>query len=67
MTDPQSGRRYGTAVTLRLGRGRAVVEKTLVFIANLGATAAWRDTVQGFFIDGLSYYRFEDVVNTKKQ
>jgi S-adenosylhomocysteine hydrolase len=35
VTDPQSGRRYGTAVTLRLGRGRAVVEKTLVFIANL--------------------------------
>jgi len=33
----------------------------LVFIANLGATAAWRDNVQGFFIDGLSYYRFEDV------
>jgi S-adenosylhomocysteine hydrolase len=35
VTDPQSGRRYGTAITLRLGRGRAVVEKTLVFIANL--------------------------------
>lgn len=33
----------------------------LVFIANLGATAAWRDNVQGFLIDGLSYYRFEDV------
>ena len=33
----------------------------LVFIANLGATAAWRNTVHGFFIDGLSYYRFEDV------
>ena len=33
----------------------------LVFIANLGATAGWRDYVQGFFIDGLSYYRFEDV------
>ena len=33
----------------------------LVFIANLGATAAWRSNVQGFFIDGLSYYRFEDV------
>jgi peptide/nickel transport system substrate-binding protein len=33
----------------------------LVFIANLGATAAWRTTVNGFLIDGLSYYRFEDV------
>jgi peptide/nickel transport system substrate-binding protein len=33
----------------------------LVFIANLGATAAWRDRVHGFLIDGLSYYRFEDV------
>jgi len=33
----------------------------LVFIANLGATAAWRDNVNGFLIDGLSYYRFEDV------
>jgi peptide/nickel transport system substrate-binding protein len=33
----------------------------LVFMANLGATAAWRSNVQGFFIDGLSYYRFEDV------
>jgi peptide/nickel transport system substrate-binding protein len=33
----------------------------LVFIANLGATAAWRNNVSGFFIDGLSYYRFEDV------
>ena len=33
----------------------------LVFIANLGATAAWRDYVNGFLIDGLSYYRFEDV------
>jgi peptide/nickel transport system substrate-binding protein len=33
----------------------------LVFIAYLGATAGWRDYVQGFFIDGLSYYRFEDV------
>jgi peptide/nickel transport system substrate-binding protein len=33
----------------------------LVFIANLGATAAWRNNVHGFFIDGLSYYRFEDV------
>jgi peptide/nickel transport system substrate-binding protein len=33
----------------------------LVFIANLGATAAWRTDVSGFLIDGLSYYRFEDV------
>ena len=33
----------------------------LVFMANLGATAAWRDNVHGFLIDGLSYYRFEDV------
>jgi peptide/nickel transport system substrate-binding protein len=33
----------------------------LVFIANLGATAAWRSNVNGFVIDGLSYYRFEDV------
>lgn len=33
----------------------------LVFIANLGATAAWRSNVNGFLIDGLSYYRFEDV------
>jgi peptide/nickel transport system substrate-binding protein len=37
----------------------------LVFIANLGATAAWRDYVQGFNIDGLSYYRFEDVTLNK--
>jgi peptide/nickel transport system substrate-binding protein len=33
----------------------------LVFMANLGATGAWRDNVSGFLIDGLSYYRFEDV------
>jgi peptide/nickel transport system substrate-binding protein len=33
----------------------------LVFMADLGATAAWRDNVHGFLIDGLSYYRFEDV------
>jgi peptide/nickel transport system substrate-binding protein len=33
----------------------------LVFIANLGATGAWRSNVEGFLIDGLSYYRFEDV------
>jgi peptide/nickel transport system substrate-binding protein len=30
-------------------------------IAYLGATAGWRTNVDGFFIDGLSYYRFEDV------
>ena len=33
----------------------------LVFIAHLGATAGWRQNIEGFFIDGLSYYRFEDV------
>ena len=33
----------------------------LVFVSYLGATAGWRDYVQGFVIDGLSYYRFEDV------
>jgi ABC-type transport system substrate-binding protein len=33
----------------------------LVFIAYLGATAGWRNTVDGFAIDGLSYYRVEDV------
>jgi peptide/nickel transport system substrate-binding protein len=33
----------------------------LVFIANLGATAAWRSNINGVFWDGLSYYRFEDV------
>jgi peptide/nickel transport system substrate-binding protein len=33
----------------------------LVFIAHLGATAGWRNNVEGFAIDGLSYYRFEDV------
>ncbi len=37
----------------------------LVFIANLGATAGWRSNVNGFLIDGLSYYRFEDVTITK--
>jgi len=36
-------------------------DAALVFIANLGATAAWGDRVHGFLIDGLSYYRFEDV------
>ena len=30
-------------------------------IAYLGATAGWRSNIDGFFIDGLSYYRFEDV------
>jgi peptide/nickel transport system substrate-binding protein len=33
----------------------------VAFIAHLGATAGWRQNVEGFFIDGLSYYRFEDV------
>jgi peptide/nickel transport system substrate-binding protein len=33
----------------------------IVLIANLGATGAWSDKVHGFLIDGLSYYRFEDV------
>ena len=33
----------------------------LVFIAYLGASAGWRSNIDGFFIDGLSYYRFEDV------
>jgi peptide/nickel transport system substrate-binding protein len=33
----------------------------LVFIGYLGATAGWRSNVEGFAIDGLSYYRFEDV------
>lgn len=33
----------------------------LVFMADLGATAVWTDSVHGFLIDGLSYYRFEDV------
>jgi peptide/nickel transport system substrate-binding protein len=37
----------------------------LVFIANLGATGAWRSNVSGFLIDGLSYYRFEDVTVTR--
>jgi peptide/nickel transport system substrate-binding protein len=37
----------------------------LAFIAYLGATAGWRSNVEGFFIDGLSYYRFEDVKITK--
>jgi peptide/nickel transport system substrate-binding protein len=33
----------------------------LVFICYPPATAAWQKYVDGFFIDGLSYYRFEDV------
>lgn len=33
----------------------------LDFIAYLGATAGWRSYVEGFAIDGLSYYRFEYV------
>ena len=33
----------------------------LVFIAYPPATAGWQKYVEGFFIDGLSYYRFEDV------
>ncbi|MDQ2787617.1 MAG: ABC transporter substrate-binding protein [Chloroflexota bacterium] len=33
----------------------------LVFISYPPATAAWQKYVDGFFIDGLSYYRFEDV------
>jgi len=35
MTDPQSGRLYGTAVRLRVGRGHGAIEKTLAFVANL--------------------------------
>ena len=37
----------------------------LDFIAYLGATAGWRSYVDGFAIDGLSYYRFETVKITK--
>ena len=33
--DPQSGRLYGTAVTVRLRGGRRPVEKRLLFVANL--------------------------------
>ncbi len=36
-----------------------------VFIAYPPATAAWQKYVEGFAIDGLSYYRFEDVKVTK--
>src|SRR5947209_7736452 len=32
-----------------------------VFLVYNPATAAWRSNVSGFLIDGLSYYRFEDV------
>jgi peptide/nickel transport system substrate-binding protein len=32
-----------------------------VFLVYNPAPAAWRSNVSGFFIDGLSYYRFEDV------
>ena len=35
VVDPQSGRLYGTAFTLRVGTGRAPRETTLVFLANL--------------------------------
>jgi peptide/nickel transport system substrate-binding protein len=33
----------------------------IVWLAYTPATAAWQSYVQGFFIDGLSYYRFETV------
>ena len=33
----------------------------LVWTVYAPATAAWQDYVEGFFIDGLSYYRFETV------
>jgi peptide/nickel transport system substrate-binding protein len=33
----------------------------LIFISYPPATAAWQKYVDGFYIDGLSYYRFEDV------
>lgn len=33
----------------------------MVFLVYPPATAAWQKYVEGFFIDGLSYYRFEDV------
>jgi len=42
-----------------------LADAPLVFIANLGATAAWGPNVEGFLIDGLSYYRFEDVILTQ--
>lgn len=33
----------------------------MVFLVYPPATAAWQKYVEGFFIDGLSYYRFENV------
>ena len=33
----------------------------MVFLTYPPATAGWQKYVDGFFIDGLSYYRFEDV------
>jgi hypothetical protein len=33
--DPQSGRRYATAFTVRVGEGRRAIEKRLVFVADL--------------------------------
>ena len=33
----------------------------MVWLAYTPATAAWQNYVEGFFIDGLSYYRFETV------
>ncbi len=33
----------------------------MIFLVYPAATAAWQKYVDGFFIDGLSYYRFEDV------
>ncbi len=49
------------------GQMYADIQKTfqdnapLVWLAYTPATAAWRDYVQGFSIDALSYYRFENV------
>jgi len=33
----------------------------LIFLVYAPVTAAWQKYIEGFFIDGLSYYRFEDV------
>jgi hypothetical protein len=33
----------------------------VVWLGYTPATAAWQSYVQGFMIDGLSYYRFETV------
>jgi peptide/nickel transport system substrate-binding protein len=33
----------------------------MVFLVYPPATAGWQKAIEGFFIDGLSYYRFEDV------